>query len=163
MKTKICLFLLFCFYTTFSPAAFVSKQTLEPVETGVAIPATGNKLQKVKLNFFQKLFLTITGRKKTLTDAINGDGLANTSLIFGVTGFFLLASIFIGSGLAALASIPLSISAIITGSKALKRGTNYSSKAKAGKTLGTVTLVLIMLLFGVVLIALSLWKGIFVY
>lgn len=158
MKTKIYIFLLLCFCTTFTSEASLPSQQGEIENHAVVTHTSGTKLQKMKLNFFQKLVLTITGRKKERAETSNDNGLANASVISGVTGLLFLASIAVGGGVAALLSIPLSIIAIVTGAKAQKRNTNYPKKASTGKTLGIVTLVLLALLVVVASISLSQWK-----
>ena len=105
MKTKIYIFLLLCFCTTLTSEASLTSQQGEIENHAVVTHTSGTKLQKVKLNFFQKLVLTITGRKKERAETSNDDGLANASVICGIAGLLFLSSIAVGGGVAALLSI----------------------------------------------------------
>jgi len=105
-----------------------------------------------KQSFFQKVWHKLFF-KKYRADS-DPDRKASTSFVCGFLGFISLVAVF-ANPFIALASIPLSIAAIIIGNQALKEGTNKESTAKAGKTFGIVNLVLIAVGTVVGLIAIS--------
>lgn len=100
---------------------------------------------KKKLNFFERIVFKIVAKKvkKAMAKAdgkpIDADKKARQAHTFG---WLSLLTFFIFP----LASIPLAILAIVNGSTALEHGTTLSNKARTGRTVGIITLGLIVAL-----------------
>lgn len=98
-----------------------------------------------KQNFFQRLLIKLFVRKGKQKDNSSADNLALTSLLLGIAA---CVSLLIGLVVPYLvfASIPFGIAAMITGSSAIKQGTNNKTKAKLGKGLGLGAIISITVL-----------------
>ncbi len=177
MKLKLCFALLLCLSYIIASAAFIKE---EPVNTpkcitnSSAIPSIQHEVASEtftvqKMNFFQRFIFNTFLKKKMLRAIAREDKLASQSLTFGIMSFSLIA-LGTAAGYAGLAvggivsigflSLISGIIAISTGKSALEKKTTYSKRARTGKTLGILTIVLCFLaLIGLVgaAIALTSW------
>ena len=159
MKPFIIISILFV-ASSFSAFAALPYQAriAEDSSASVTVAATNRSVQHEKLNWAQKLFGKLFHKKQQRNEMPKEDALATASALYGFGGLFALLLVVAAPPLAVLA-LPCSIAAIIKGKKALQLGTSRTGTAKAGKTLGIVTLILAFVGTLGVLIALANWKG----
>ena len=134
------------FTTPTDPLCYLSSLSIKEIQK-----LAGRKLkfkEKVAVKFFQwKLKKGLTGFQKEETKNKKG----TTAMILGIAAIACLVIPYF-----VLASLPLSILAIVFGNQARKENPG-DSRAKAGVILGWATLGLILLALVVILVVLSTW------
>ena len=154
MKFKLWQFPAICIYCLLisaTPTKVSPKFVVVESEIKSGISPSSDTISSTKLNFFQKLMVKRFVKKynkayRAVSD--KADKQANTSLTSGILACgFLVIGLFVPYVI--LATIPAAIVAMITGSGAIRRGTQNIGKAKTGKGLGLGALIA----FGVLLIA----------
>jgi hypothetical protein len=151
---------LFLLLISFLSIAATSEKTLlvaatNGTETPVAYPMSTQEVHEKKLNFLQRLMFKLTVKKfKKVGDIEKADRQASSALIFGIAA---LGTLIIGLSVpvVALAAIPAGVVAMVLGKQAVIGGTNDPAKAKIGKTLGLVSLLVFafILLLGAIVVA----------
>lgn len=125
---------------------------IEHPKQGISSNAESVAVKKPGL--FQKIAYRILLKKvnktfkKTKPDEVDANKLAKQSKIMGLLSLAALL-------LFPMAAIPLGVLAITKGSKALENGTTLTSEAKTGRTLGIISLSLLLASIFIVIIILS--------
>ena len=140
MKPFIVLLILFFVSSTLFASLPDHTGVAQDSSVSVTVAAATTSVQHVKLNWAQKLFGKLF-HKKQRNEVPKQDAMATASSLYGIGGLFSLLLMLVAPVIGVLA-LPLSIIAIAKGNKALQLGTSNPGSAKAGKTLGTVTIVL---------------------
>lgn len=113
-----------------------------------------NLLKIHKLNFFQKLMVKFYLRKNKLQKANKTDKLASVSLWLGIgaCGLIFLSLLF---PYFIFLSLPAGIAAMITGHSAIRNKTSFAGKARMGRILGLLAIIIFAVLFVVVVYILA--------
>ncbi len=147
-----------------SATPIVKRDTSKVNEQSVTLSNHYNSglLKFHKLNFFQRLMVKFYLRKNKLQNSIKADKLASASLWLGsgACGLIILSLLFPYSVFLAL---PAAIAALIAGHSAIRNKTSYVRKARMGKALGLVAVIIFAALFLVVTSILISSGGSYIY
>jgi len=138
-----------------SAAPVLKRDTSKIYQQNITLPIhNSNSLKFHKLNFFQRLIVKFYFGKHKLQKDIKANKLASVSLWLGIgaCGLICLSLLF---PYFIFLSLPAGIAAMITGHSAIRNKTSFTGKARMGRALGLLAVIIFAVLFVIVLYILA--------